>query len=111
MPRGLWIMQNGLNHVKVVLRHAHHSHLLLFDFSIVQSSLTLGRHVHSLSAHAWDRGKDTEEITVACSGLKYSLFSTIPSKLKLGCLGDPTLCQLKAYSCQSPLPIVSPEQT
>lgn len=99
MPKGLWIVHNGLNHVKAVLRHAHHSDLLLFDFSVIQSSLTQGRYIHSHSAHAQDRGKDTGKIAVAHSGLKYSLVSTTPSKLKLGCSGDPTLCQLKACSC------------
>ena len=60
MPGGLWIMHNGLNHVNVVLVHAYNFCLLLFDLSIIQSSLTYGSHMHSHSAHARGRGGRTQ---------------------------------------------------
>lgn len=56
-PGALWIMHNGLNHVNVVLVHVYHLWLLLFDLSIMQSSLPCGRHIHSHSAYARGRGK------------------------------------------------------
>lgn len=71
MPGDFGIMHNGLNNVNVVLVDAHHFCLLLFDLSIMQNSLTRGRHMHShlLMPGAW-RGEDT---VYSCSMLRVEI--------------------------------------